>query len=65
MAKLMAGAVGIVFGDIGTSPIYAMKECLTGKHGADPSAANVLGVLSLVFWALTLIICVKYLTFVL
>ena len=59
------GALGVVYGDIGTSPLYAMKECLTGEHGAVPSHENVLGVLSLVFWALTLIICIKYLTFVL
>ena len=65
LAKVSLGALGVVYGDIGTSPLYAMKECLTGKHGADPTAANVYGVLSLVFWALTLVIVVKYLTFVL
>ena len=74
------GALGVVYGDIGTSPLYAMKECITGAHGVMPYgkghtvmtpaeagalAVNVLGVLSLVFWALVLIICVKYLVFVL
>ena len=65
LALASLGALGVVYGDIGTSPLYAMKECLTGTHGALPTHDNVLGVLSLVFWALTLIICVKYLTFVL
>jgi len=65
LALVSLGALGVVYGDIGTSPLYAMKECLTGKHGALPTHDNVLGVLSLVFWALTLIIVVKYLTFVL
>ena len=65
LALVSLGALGVVYGDIGTSPLYAMKECLTGQHGAVPSHENVLGVLSLVFWALTLIICIKYLTFVL
>ena len=65
LALVSLGALGVVYGDIGTSPLYAMKECLTGVHGAVPNHENVLGVLSLVFWALTLVICVKYLTFVL
>jgi KUP system potassium uptake protein len=65
LAGVSLTALGVVYGDIGTSPLYAMKECLTGKHGAVPTHDNVLGVLSLVFWALTLIICIKYLTFVL
>jgi len=59
------GALGVVYGDIGTSPLYSMKECLAEKHSAFPSHDNVLGVLSLVFWALTLVVVVKYLTFVL
>ncbi len=65
LALVSLGALGVVYGDIGTSPLYAMKECLTGTHGTEATTANVLGVLSLVFWALVLIICVKYLTFVL
>ena len=65
LALVSLGALGVVYGDIGTSPLYAMKECLTGTHGALPTHENVLGVLSLVFWALVLIICIKYLTFVL
>ncbi len=56
------GALGVVYGDIGTSPLYALKECF---HLMKPSEGNVYGVLSLVFWSLTVIICVKYLTFIL
>jgi KUP system potassium uptake protein len=59
------GAVGVVYGDIGTSPLYAIKECFTAPHGVKPTPDNVLGVLSLVFWALTLVVVVKYLGFVL
>ncbi len=65
LAMVSLGALGVVYGDIGTSPLYAMKECLTGAHGAAATHDNVLGVLSLVFWALTLVVVVKYLTFVL
>jgi KUP system potassium uptake protein len=65
---LSIGALGVVYGDIGTSPLYAMRECLnaTGEHavpGSDP--ANVFGVVSLFFWSLTLIVCLKYLVLVL
>jgi KUP system potassium uptake protein len=54
----------VVYGDIGTSPLYALRECFHGEHGILPSHDNVLGVLSLVFWALVLIISIKYLVFV-
>jgi KUP system potassium uptake protein len=64
LAKLSLGALGVVYGDIGTSPLYAMKECFTLPHGTTVTEANVLGILSLFFWALTLVIVVKYLTFV-
>jgi KUP system potassium uptake protein len=57
-------ALGVVYGDIGTSPLYAVKECFTGHHGAALSAHNVLGVISLIFWSLTAVVVVKYLTFV-
>jgi len=50
---LAIAAVGIVFGDIGTSPLHAMRECF-GEHGVAPTAENVLGVLSLMLWSLTL-----------
>ena len=58
-------ALGVVYGDIGTSPLYALKECFHGVHGIAPNAANVYGVLSLIFWSLVIIICVKYLAFIL
>ncbi|MDB4944231.1 MAG: Kup system potassium uptake protein [Labilithrix sp.] len=61
---LILGAVGIVFGDIGTSPLYAFKECIAGEHGLEASRANVLGVLSLIVWSLMLVVTVKYLVFV-
>jgi KUP system potassium uptake protein len=64
MRALTLGALGVVFGDIGTSPLYAMKECITGPHGVPPTHANILGLLSLVFWALTMVITVKYVTFI-
>lgn len=58
------GALGVVFGDIGTSPLYTMKECLAALAEGE-RAAGVLGVLSLIFWALVLVVCVKYIWFVL
>jgi KUP system potassium uptake protein len=57
--------LGIVYGDIGTSPIYAFKECFAPGHGAPVSASNVLGVVSLILWSLLLIVTVKYLVYVL
>ncbi len=57
-------ALGVVYGDIGTSPLYAIKECFTGSHSVERSPENVLGVLSLVFWSLTIVVSVKYLLFV-
>lgn len=58
-------ALGVVFGDIGTSPLYAFQQCLTGDYKVPVSAENVYGVLSLIFWALTIVVCVKYVTFML
>ncbi len=70
LAALSLGALGVVYGDIGTSPLYAMRECL--GYGAERPYAvtpedilNIYGVLSLFFWALVLVVCVKYLVFVL
>jgi KUP system potassium uptake protein len=63
-AALVVSALGIVFGDIGTSPLYALRECITGEHGVMPSHDNVLGVLSLIVWSLTFVVTVKYLMFV-
>jgi KUP system potassium uptake protein len=63
--KLSLAALGVVYGDIGTSPLYALKECFRGEHSVSPSHANVLGVLSLIFWTLTFVVTVKYLIFIL
>ena len=57
-------ALGVVFGDIGTSPLYAMRECFTGSHGVSLTPANIFGVLSLILWSLIFIVSVKYLAFV-
>jgi KUP system potassium uptake protein len=65
LAALALGALGVVYGDIGTSPLYALRECFHGLHGIPVNRANVLGVLSLVFWALMLIISVKYIALIL
>ena len=62
-AGLTLGALGVVFGDIGTSPLYALRECLAALP-ADDRVASIYGALSLVFWALVLVVCVKYLLFV-
>lgn len=64
LATLTLGALGVVYGDIGTSPLYAIRECLGGEHGFGVDHDTVLGVLSMVFWALVLIICIKYMFFV-
>jgi KUP system potassium uptake protein len=56
---LVLAALGVVFGDIGTSPLYALKTCFTTAHVA-PTTQNVLGIISLVFWALVVVVCVKY-----
>lgn len=58
------GAIGVVFGDIGTSCLYTMKECFHGKYGVLPTHDNVLGVLSLIFWSLTVVVSLKYLGFI-
>jgi KUP system potassium uptake protein len=63
--KVAIAALGVVYGDIGTSPLYALRECFLKPHGVPVLTANVMGVLSLIFWTLTLVISVKYLTFVL
>jgi KUP system potassium uptake protein len=62
---LCLASLGIVYGDIGTSPLYALRECFYGEHALPPSPANVLGVLSLILWSLILIISVKYLILIL
>jgi KUP system potassium uptake protein len=62
---LVLAAVGVVFGDIGTSPLYALKECFSAEHGIPYSTDAVLGILSMIFWALLMVVTVKYVIFVL
>jgi KUP system potassium uptake protein len=64
IAALTIAALGIVFGDIGTSPLYTLRECTSGEHGAAPNHDNIVGILSLIFWALTMVVSVKYLSFI-
>jgi KUP system potassium uptake protein len=61
---LTIGALGVVFGDIGTSPLYSIKECFHGIHAIAPTENNIFGVLSLIFWSLTMVVTVKYVTFI-
>jgi KUP system potassium uptake protein len=65
LALLSLTALGIVYGDIGTSPLYAVRESFLPSHGLSVTPQNILGVLSLIFWSLILVISVKYLVFVL
>jgi len=65
LAGLTLAALGIVFGDIGTSPLYAIRECFHGDYGIAPTPENIFGVLSLIFWSLTIVVSIKYLTFIL
>ena len=64
LPALMLGAMGVVFGDIGTSPLYAFREAFIGSHAVAPSPNNVLGVLSLMLWALILVVSLKYVVFI-
>ena len=62
--KLVIGAIGVVFGDIGTSPLYAFREAFYGRNATSATTENILGVLSVIFWVITFIVIVKYLTFI-
>ena len=64
LAALTLGALGVVFGDIGTSPLYTLRECLHGTGSGAPAPEDVYGLLSLIFWSLTMVVTVKYLTFI-
>ncbi len=61
---LIVGAIGVVFGDIGTSPLYALKECFSQEHGIPFSADAVLGIISMLFWAMIIVVSLKYVMFV-
>ncbi len=63
--KLIIAALGVVFGDIGTSPLYAFRECLNPEHGIAVTEANIIGLLSMILWSLVLIISIKYVAIVL
>lgn len=65
LLPLCLGALGVVYGDIGTSPLYALRECFNGEHGLAVTQANVYGVLSLIFWSLTITVSIKYVAYVL
>ena len=65
LAKLMLGATGVVFGDIGTSPIYAFRETFAGHHTLEPDRLHIYGVLSLIFWSMMIIVTLKYVTILL
>src|SRR4029079_4410672 len=60
LSLLALGALGVVYGDIGTSPLSALRECFLGAHAVEATRANVLGVLSLVVWSLVVIVTLKY-----
>jgi KUP system potassium uptake protein len=64
-SKLVLTALGVVFGDIGTSPLYAFRECLNPEHGIAVTQQNIIGILSLILWSLVLIISIKYVAIVL
>ena len=61
---LVIGAIGVVFGDLGTSPLYTMKEAFYGQHGMAVGTLNILGILSLVTWTLVMVVAVKYVAFI-
>jgi KUP system potassium uptake protein len=65
LAAMSIAALGVVFGDIGTSPLYAMRECFSGAHSVGASHDAVLGLLSLIVWSLILVVSVKYVIYVL
>jgi KUP system potassium uptake protein len=64
LAKLAVAAIGVVFGDIGTSPIYAFRETFAGHHQLPPNAPHVFGVLSLIFWSMMLVVTIKYVSII-
>src|SRR5438067_4066242 len=64
LPKLAVGAIGIVYGDIGTSPIYAFRETFAGHHTLAPDPLHIYGVLSLIFWSMMIIVTLKYVTII-
>src|ERR1700704_4441395 len=64
MASLVLGSMGVVFGDIGTSPLYTLRQCFSGAHGLPLTEAYILQILSVIFWAITIIVTLKYVTLI-
>ncbi len=64
-AGLLIAAVGVVYGDIGTSPLYTLKEVFAGHYGVQANHDGVLGILSLIFWSLIWVVSIKYVLFIL
>ena len=64
MSPLVVGAIGVVFGDIGTSPLYTLRQCFGGDHLVPLAPENVFGILSIIYWALMIIVTVKYVTLI-
>jgi KUP system potassium uptake protein len=64
MAPLVMGAIGVVYGDIGTSPLYTLRQCFAGTHPLSLAPENVLGILSIIFWALVIVVTLKYVTLI-
>ena len=60
LPALTLGAIGVVFGDIGTSPLYALKEIFSGHHPIPVTPENILGMLSMIFWSIMLLVSLKY-----
>ena len=58
--KMAVGAIGIVFGDIGTSPLYAFRETFAGHHPLALDELHIMGVVSLIFWSMTIVVTIKY-----
>ncbi|HZT12472.1 MAG TPA: KUP/HAK/KT family potassium transporter, partial [Candidatus Baltobacteraceae bacterium] len=63
LSALSLAALGVVFGDIGTSPLYAFGQCFTGDFPAAATRGNILGICSLILWTLVVVVCIKYVTF--
>ncbi len=64
MAPLVIGAIGVVYGDIGTSPLYTLRQCFTGTHQLSLAPENVFGILSIIFWSLVIVVTLKYVTLI-
>ena len=65
LSLLAIAALGVIYGDIGTSPLYTIKECFSGMHGVAVTPANVIGIMSMIFWSLIIVVSLKYVVFLL